>query len=196
MLLTPKLSTETFKIVLVRPGATDFDDQGRMKGCLDMPLSDTGRQQVGRIAEELAEVKLSSIFTAPCQSARETASTLAIGRTARVKVIECFRNIDHGLWHGKLIDELRRTQPRLYRQGQDSPDSVRPPGGETIQEAKDRVLKAVRKVVKRSTSGAIALVIPDPLASVVQSILEGEEMRNLWIAETDAAHWELIEAAV
>lgn len=196
MLLTPKLSTETFKIVLVRPGATDFDDQGRMKGCLDMPLSDTGRQQVGRIAEELAEVKLSSIFTAPCQSARETASTLAKGRTARVKVIECFRNIDHGLWHGKLIDELRRTQPRLYRQGQDSPDSVRPPGGETIQEAKDRVLKAVRKVVKRSTSGAIALVIPDPLASVVQSILEGEEMRNLWIAETDAAHWELIEAAV
>lgn len=196
MLLTPKLSTETFKIVLVRPGATDFDDQGRMKGCLDMPLSDTGRQQVGRIAEELAEVKLSSIFTAPCQSARETASTLAIGRTARVKVIECFRNIDHGLWHGKLIDELRRTQPRLYRQGQDSPDSVRPPGGETIQEAKDRVLKAVRKVVKRSTSGAIALVIPDPLASVVQSILEGEEMRNLWSAETDAAHWELIEAAV
>jgi len=196
MLLTPKPSTDIFKIVLVRPGATDFDDQGRMKGCLDMPLSDTGRQQVGRIAEELAVVKLSSIFTAPCQSARETASALAMGRTARVKVIECFRNIDHGLWHGKLIDELRRTQPRLYRQGQDSPDSVRPPGGETIQEAKDRVLKAVRKVVKRSTSGAIALVIPDPLASVVQSILEGEEMRDLWSAETDAAHWELIEAAI
>ncbi len=185
-----------FRIVLVRPGATDFDDQGRMKGCLDMPLSDCGRVQVERIASELAGVELSSIFTAPCQSARETATRLAAGRLARVKVIECFRNIDHGLWHGKLIDEVRRNQPRLYRQGQDSPVSVCPPGGETIQQAKDRVIKALRKLVKRSASGVVALVIPDPLASVVQSILENEEMRDLWAAETDAAGWELIEAAV
>jgi len=196
MLLTPKVSVDSFKIVLVRPGATEFDDQGRMKGCLDMPLSDTGRQQVSRITEELAGVKLNGIFSAPCESARETANALAAGRSTRVKVIDCFRNIDLGLWHGKLIDELRRNQPKVYRQGQDAPDSVCPPGGETIQEAKDRVFKAVRKVVKRSAGGVIALVIPDPLASVVQSILEGEEMRDLWAAETDAAHWELIEAVV
>lgn len=185
-----------FRIVLVRPGATDFDDQGRMKGCLDMPMSDCGWQQVERIAAELADLPLSGIFSAPCQSARDTANRLAAGRSTRVKVVDCFRNIDHGLWHGKLIDEVRRNQPRVYRQGQDSPGSVRPPGGETIQDAKERVLKAVRKVMKRSASGVIALVIPDPLASVVQSMLEGEEMRDLWSAETDAAKWELIEAAV
>jgi len=185
-----------FRIVLVRPGATDFDDQGRMKGCLDMPLSDCGRAQVERVAEELAGVKIDGIFTAPCQSARDTATRLASGRSTKVKVVECFRNIDHGLWHGKLIDEVRRNQPRLYRQGQDSPSSVCPPGGETIQEAQERVLKALRKVCKRSISGVIALVIPDPLASVVQSMLEGEQMRDLWSAETDAADWDLIESAV
>ena len=185
-----------FRIVLVRPGATDFDDQGRMKGCLDMPLSDCGREQVERVAGELADVQFSGIYSAPCQSARDTASRLATGRSTKVKVVECFRNIDHGLWHGKLIDEVRRNQPRVYRQGQDSPGSVCPPGGETIQNAKDRVLKALSKVMKRSASGVIALVIPDPLASVVQSMLEGEEMRDLWSAETDAAKWELIEAAV
>ncbi len=185
-----------FRIVLVRPGATDFDDQGRMKGCLDMPLSDCGREQAERAADELAGVQLSGIFTAPCQSARETAARLANGRSTRVKVVECFRNIDHGLWHGKLIDEVRRNQPRVYRQGQDSPESVCPPGGETIQEAQERVLKALRKAVKKSASGVIALVIPDPLASVVQSMLEGEEMRDLWSAETDAGQWELIEASV
>lgn len=183
-----------FRIVLVRPGATDFDDQGRMKGCLDMPLSDCGREQVERVATELAGVELNGIFTSPCQSARETANRLATGRSTRVKVIDCFRNIDHGLWHGKLIDEVRRNQPRVYRQGQDSPTTVCPPGGETIQAAQERVLKALRKLVKRSASGVIALVIPDPLASVVQSMLEGEEMRDLWSAETDAAQWELIEA--
>ncbi len=183
------------RIVLVRPGATDFDDQGRMKGSLDMPLSDCGRQQANRIAKELAGVALTAIYTAPCESARETANRIADGRSAKVKVIESFRNIDHGLWHGKLIDEVRRNQPKVYRQGQDAPVSVCPPEGETLQDASARVLRGIHKICKRA-DGVIALVIPDPLASVAQSVLEGEEMGDLWKAETDAGQWELLEAVV
>jgi hypothetical protein len=51
-------------------------------------------------------------------------------------------------------------------------------------------------VTKRSGGGTIALVIPDPLASIVHSILDGDDIRDLWKSETDAAQWELIEAAV
>jgi broad specificity phosphatase PhoE len=189
------------RVVLVRPGATDFDDQGRMKGCLNMPLSECGREQVERIAAELAELEIDEIVTAPCESAIETATRLAkgrsvLGRSVKVRIVECFRNVDHGLWHGKLIEEVRRTQPKVYKQGQESPLTLCPPGGETIQQAKDRVIKAIKKVTKRSGGGTIALVIPDPLASIVHSILEGDDIRDLWKSETDAAQWELIEAAV
>lgn len=189
------------RVVLVRPGATDFDDQGRMKGCLNMPLSECGREQVERIAAELADLEIDEIVTAPCESAIETATRLAkgrsvLGRSVKVRIVECFRNVDHGLWHGKLIEEVRRTQPKVYKQGQESPLNLCPPGGETIQQAKDRVVKAIKKVTKRSGGGTIALVIPDPLASIVHSILEGDDIRDLWKSETDAAQWELIEAAV
>jgi len=189
------------RVVLVRPGATDFDDQGRMKGCLNMPLSECGREQVERIAAELADLEIDEIVTAPCESAIETATRLAkgrsvLGRSVKVRIVECFRNVDHGLWHGKLIEEVRRTQPKVYKQGQESPLNLCPPGGETIQQAKDRVVKAIKKVTKRSGGGTIALVIPDPLASIVHSILDGDDIRDLWKSETDAAQWELIEAAV
>jgi len=189
------------RVVLVRPGATDFDDQGRMKGCLNMPLSECGREQVERIAAELADLEIDEIVTAPCESAIETATRLAkgrsvLGRSVKVRIVECFRNVDHGLWHGKLIEEVRRTQPKVYKQGQESPLNLCPPGGETIQQAKDRVVKAIKKVTKRSSGGTIALVIPDPLASIVHSILDGDDIRDLWKSETDAAQWELIEAAV
>ena len=189
------------RVVLVRPGATDFDDQGRMKGCLNMPLSECGRGQVERIAAELADLEIDEIVTAPCESAIETATRLAkgrsvMGRSVKVRIVECFRNVDHGLWHGKLIEEVRRTQPKVYKQGQESPLNLCPPGGETIQQAKDRVVKAIKKVTKRSGGGTIALVIPDPLASIVHSILEGDDMGDLWKSETDAAQWELIEASV
>jgi len=189
------------RVVLVRPGATEFDDQGRMKGCLNMPLSECGREQVERIAAELADLEIDEIVTAPCESAIETATRLAkgrsvLGRTVKVRIVECFRNVDHGLWHGKLIEEVRRTQPKVYKQGQESPLNLCPPGGETIQQAKDRVVKAIKKVTKRSGGGTIALVIPDPLASIVHSILDGDDIRDLWKSETDSAQWELIEAAV
>jgi probable phosphoglycerate mutase len=32
--------------ILIRPGETDFDQQSRIQGGLDLPLSETGRQQV------------------------------------------------------------------------------------------------------------------------------------------------------
>jgi hypothetical protein len=40
----------------------------------------------------------------------------------------------------------------------------------------------------------IAIVIPDPMAWVVESLLTGEELSNLWKAETDSGEWDFIEA--
>ena len=91
-------STPASRVLLVRPGATEFDDQGRIKGSLDIPMSDHGRQQVTSLTKQLAEVRVKTIYTSPCESARETAERLAQGRDVRIKVIDAFRNIDHGLW--------------------------------------------------------------------------------------------------
>ena len=42
-------------IVLVRPGCTDFDEQRRIKGSLDIPLSATGSDEVNELVVQLAE---------------------------------------------------------------------------------------------------------------------------------------------
>jgi len=182
------------RIVLIRPGATSFDEQGRMKGSLDMPLSERGRQQVDHLAEELAGIRLDAIYHAPCESAGETAAVLVEGRDLRPKMIDAFRNIDHGLWHGKLIDEIRRNQPRLYRSGIENPETVCPPGGESLQQAAARSMKAIHRVLRKSRNQVIAMVIPDPLASLVAAHLNEEAMPDIWKVETDGARWQLIEA--
>ncbi len=184
------------RVLLVRPGSTEFDEQGRIKGSLDMPLSELGQRQAAAVALELSSVRVGTIYTAPCESARQTAMEIARGRDVRVKVIDCFRNIDHGLWHGKLIDEVRRNQPRVYRTGQESPGEICPPGGEAICDAKNRVAKALRKVLKKGRDEAVALIIPDPLAMVVQCAISGESLQDLWKFETDHGRWQLMEAAV
>lgn len=181
------------RVVLVRPGATEFDEQKRIKGSLDMPLAEQGREQATQTAKDLERVQFGGIYSAPCESAQETAELLAAGRRCKTKVIDCFRNLDHGLWHGKLIDEVRRQLPRVYREGQESPENICPPCGETIDDARERIEGALRKIIRKHRDGAIAMVIPDPLASIVRSLLSGEELRDLWKSETDAGTWELIE---
>lgn len=189
-------SAPVSQVLLIRPGATEFDDQGRIKGSLDMPMSERGRQQVTSLAEQLAHFDVRAIYTSPCESARETAQRVARGRDVRIKVVDAFRNVDHGLWHGKLIDEVRRNHPKVYRQGQESPTDICPPGGESIRDAKARVINAVRKVIRKSGDPVIAIVIPDPMAWVVQSLLSGAELSDLWKAETDSGRWDLIEPVI
>ena len=186
------------RVLLVRPGATEFDEQGRMKGCLDMPLSDEGMKQVSSMANELSGQRLKTIFSSPCESARQTAQCLAeahrdAGHEVKIKVIESFKNIDHGLWHGKLIDEVRRNHPRVYRQGADFPEEFCAPGGEPLADARHRVAKAVRKCVKKGRDDMVAMIIPDPLATVVESLLAGQELTSVWKSETDTGSWKVVE---
>jgi phosphoserine phosphatase len=181
-------------IVVVRPGSTLFDEQDRMKGSLDIPLSATGVAQVNRVAGEMTKLSLSAVYSAPCESAQSTAKQIAEQSKTKWKVCDCFRNMDHGLWQGKLIDEVKRQQPRLFKQLQDNPRAFCPPGGETIDEAEARVEKMLIKLCKKHANDTIAIVIPEPMASLVASRLKAADLQDLWKSEHDSCGWELIDA--
>ncbi len=189
------------RIVLVRPGSTAFDDEGRIKGCLDFPLSEFGEKQARGVASEIAthlrhltgQPSLAAIYSGPCQSAQATAAIIADACPAKVRVVDCMLNVDHGLWQGKLIDEVKRLQPKVYRHIQEFPEAFSPPGGETIDEAQTRVRKSISKLLKKHSNGLFALVVPDPLASLVRQLLVAGELGDLWKAEQDSGSWEVIE---
>ncbi len=181
-------------VVVVRPGATLFDEQERIKGSLDMPLSASGVEQVHRIAIEIAKLPISTVYCGPCESAQSTAREIAEQTRAKWKVCECFRNLDHGLWQGKLIDELKRQQPRLFKQLQDNPRSFCPPGGETVAEAEARVEKLIVKLCKKHSNETIAVVIPEPLASLIAAKLKETDLGDLWKSECDDGSWEVIDS--
>ena len=181
-------------VVVVRPGSTLFDEQERIKGSLDMPLSASGVEQVHRIAIEIAKLPISTVYCGPCESAQSTAREIAEQTRAKWKVCDCFRNLDHGLWQGKLIDELKRQQPRLFKQLQENPRSFCPPGGETVAEAEARVEKLIVKLCKKHANETIAVVIPEPLASLIAAKLKETDVGDLWKSECDNGSWEMIDS--
>lgn len=187
--------TRMLRVILVLPGATDLDSQGRIKGSLDVPLNHDGNQQARQSADELRDEPIETVYCSPCLSARQTAELLA-GERTRVRVNEELRNLNRGLWHGKRVEELRDSQPRIYRQWQDQPETVCPPDGETIEDARRRIGRVIDKICRKHKRGTIAMVVPEPAASVLrQQLSQTDSMGDLWQAECRCGQWESIEVA-
>jgi probable phosphoglycerate mutase len=183
-----------FQILLIRPGTTEYDQQGRVQGTLDIPLCEDGRQEVEVMVGELRQKPIAAVYSSPNQSARQTAEVLAAALDLKVKTIDKLENLDHGLWQGMLVSDVKAKQPKVYRQWQDQPETVCPPQGETLSDAKERVQAALAKLVKKHKSeGLLALVVPEPLTSVVRKVLRHDDWGDLWQCSLAAGKWELIE---
>jgi probable phosphoglycerate mutase len=180
-------------LILIRPGATDFDLAGRIQGTLDIPLCQQGVEETNRIGTELKTESVSVIYSSPCQSAHETAQRLAKQLGVKVKLVEELSNLNQGLWQGMLVEEVRAKQPTVFRQWQDQPEIICPPGGETLADALQRLEPALRKILKKHSTGTVALVVPEPLASVLESFLTHQACGDLWKADLRTGGWKVIK---
>ena len=181
------------KFVLVRAGSTDLDNQGRILGSLDLPLSQTGELEVQATADELNKLEISAIYSSAGLAAQQTAFQLSRDGAIRVRVDEKLTNLDHGLWHGKSLDELKETQPKLYRQWMEHPEAVHPPEGESVQEVRKRVANLLKKIHKKFKTGIVVIVAPDPLLSIIRCEVEAKPFPNQANGSTKCGGWNLVE---
>src|SRR5690349_15871304 len=114
-------------VVVIRPGCTDFDEQHRIQGTLDLPLNERGQQQVAALVEQLRPLRLEAIYTSDCEPARSTAEALGAELGLGVRELEGLRNLDQGLWQGLQIEDVRRKYPKVFKQWQESPERICPP---------------------------------------------------------------------
>lgn len=168
------------RIILLRSCSTDFDDEGRIKGTLDIPLNAEGTDQARSAASGLVGQDVEVIYFSPCQSAEETATIVGQQSDVRAKPLKNLHNLDHGLWQGKLIEELKEKQKKVYRQWQEQPETVCPPEGELVSDAQMRVKTALDKLIKKHKNQVIVIVAPEPLISLMGSYLQQTELGDLW----------------
>ena len=156
--------------VIVRPGETDYDREGRISGTLDLPLNAAGEESLASIVAAVRDSDPEIVLAGPHEPARGTAHKLAAALKVPVKELDDLANIDQGLWEGRLFAEIRERQPKLYRQWADTPECVTPPEGESCSDAADRVRSALKKPLKKYER--FAVVVAEPLATLVRSVVQ------------------------
>ncbi|MCH2114655.1 MAG: histidine phosphatase family protein [Pirellulales bacterium] len=181
-------------IVLIRTGATEYDGQGRVQGTLDIPLSEDGRQQVELVANQLCTGSIDAMYAGPCRATKQSAEILAEQLQLKAKTVVELQNLNHGLWQGMLIEDVKAKQPKVYRQWQEHPETMCPPEGESLQAVRERLRHAMAKIAKRQKSGIVAIVVSEPVTSVLRNVLRDDDLGNLWQVDCERQPpWELIE---
>lgn len=167
-------------ILLVRAGKTDYDCQNRIQGVLDLPLSEEGWQKVATLAEDLHQHQVEAIYAGPDQASQQTAELVSVSLQQKVKTNKDLHNLDLGLWQGMLIEDVKNKQPKIYKQWIEHPETVCPPEGESLCAAQERLQVALDKIEKKHKTGTVALVLAEPLASLLCNLVREDDLGNLW----------------
>lgn len=161
------------KIVLIHPGRTDYDDQSRLLGALEIPMNVEGRGEVADIVQQLkdAQIQPTMIFTSSTNPASATAREIGeqLGGV-KVKQLEELQNVHQGLWQGLPEAEVRKRYPKFFKAGREKPQTICPPQGETLCDAAERMQKVLSKAIRKFD--VLAIVVSDPIASVIRCILQ------------------------
>ena len=178
-------------ILLAAAGATTWDEEERLLGSRSLPLSESGRQQVHDLARQLIDMPLRVIYTGNSRHCLESARILAQGHRCRVRCLDAFAEVNHGLWEGLSFCELERRYPRSYRAWLRDPSAVQPPDGETVAQAYGRLSGAIRWIVRRHREELVGVVAPNLLRALAQCCLRGRGPEAAWDLSREDAQWEV-----
>jgi len=181
------------QIILILPGATDYDEEQRIQGTLDIPLNAQGDAEVAELISDLSGRAIEAVYSPACQPAYQTAETIAKALAVKHKKLVGLKNVNHGLWQGMKVEEVRRKHPKVYRQWQEQPESVCPPQGEMLEDAEKRMRVAMAKILKKHKQGTVALVVPEPMASLVRRFADNSQLGDLWKTSTVHGRWDVLD---
>ncbi len=133
-------------LILVRHGESTGNADGLLLGRIDAPLTERGRTQAKALAGVVDGV--TRVISSPLQRARDTAEALGTGLP--VEIDERWIEVDYGTYDGTPLDAVPAEVWTRWR----ADPGYRPPGGESLVEAGERVRTACKELFAVDGEGA------------------------------------------
>lgn len=151
-------SPQATRFGLIRHAPTQWNEQKKIQGQQDSPLTAGGIHQAAAWGKQLTRFSWQRILCSDLGRVRET--TARINKTLCLPVIieQKLREQDWGRWSGMTLAEVKANDNQLLKQQVRSGWDFRPPGGESRLEVLDRCLKALAGI-QSAWPGEMILVV-------------------------------------
>jgi len=181
------------RILLVRHGDTEYNNNNRFMGDSDIELSPNGRKQIELLRNYISKEDINYVFTSNLIRTISSGRILIGNRT--IDLVPCpeLREIKYGDCEGMTFEEITSEYPEVARQCKTFTPKLSFPEGEDFISFAGRVvvfkerinnLKAVDTVLVVSHMGPIKVLICSWL---------GIELRHWWQFRVDTASLSIME---
>ncbi len=182
------MATAGWRLYLVRHGVTEWNKAMRFQGHTDIPLDEEGREQARRIAARLGQLSEPplAVYSSDLGRAIATAQTIAAPYGLTVQTTPLLRETSLGEWEGLTRTEIEaRGESELLKGYVQNSHLNRPPGGETLESAWERMTQAVTLIQEQYPSGGVVIVgHGGSLRALICDALDApiSSMRRIWLA--------------
>jgi broad specificity phosphatase PhoE len=172
------------KIILIRHGETEWNTGDVFRGRIDIGLSETGLKQASALGEYLKNVKVDAIYSSPLKRALATAEEINRYHNLEIETTDGLIDYNFGEWQGMSRQDIKTKYTELYNEWNTHPERVKTPGGETLNDVRDRALGFINDILDRY-KGTIILVSHRVVLKVIVCALLELDNSHYWNIELD-----------
>lgn len=147
------------EIYILRHGQTDSNLRNACIGSVDIPLNEHGKEQAKRLKKKLLAINFDVIYSSPLSRAIDTISPyIKENPQIPMHMSYAFSERDFGEWEDMSYEEIEKKDPVLFKKWQQDQTYFKIPGGESISEVRERVDKALAKILSQNEDKKILIV--------------------------------------
>lgn len=167
------------RVYLVRHGELTTSAEWRYVGQRDVPLNDTGREQIRRLGLHLRGEPVHALFCSDLSRTRESAALLAEQFNVQPVAHAAFREIDLGVWEGLTLEEITERFGEQYRARCAAVGHYRVAGGESFCDVRDRAVPVLERCVAQCRGRTVMIVAHGGTNRVLLAHCLGMPLDNL-----------------
>lgn len=184
----PRANQKGPRFLLVRHGETEWNRQKRFQGQIDVPLNEQGRVQAGQAAEFLKSVAIDRAVSSPMLRPKETAEIILKPHShIQLELDDDLQEISHGLWEGKLEEEIEQDFPGDLAAWKTAPQIVQMPEGENLQQVWERTIAAWNSMLHSTAANpddrptTVLVVAHDAVNKAILCYMVNKDPEFFWI---------------
>lgn len=167
-------------IYITRHGQTVWNKEGKIQGRLNSDLTEKGIVGAELLSERIKDIKLDYILSSPIERALKTAQIARGQKKVDIIKYDGLKEIDCGDFEGKLLENVMKNHPDVYKKIVDDPFNQRYPNGENLKEFYDRVSKCFQEIIDSYKNKTILIVGHGGTIRAIESYVKKEKIQNSW----------------
>jgi len=165
---------------LVRHGQTAWNKEEIFRGRTDVPLNETGLREAQLAGEYFREMEIHAIYSSPLLRAWETAQKIADVQRLEVRSLQGIIDMCFGEWEGQSLKDVQEKDGQRFQQWKNEPHLVKIPGGETLDEVRDRAMAVLEKTIKSHSGKTLLFVSHRVVNKVILCSILGLDNSHFW----------------